>query len=52
MNRRTVGDFFAVLFVVGIVYVLVRPDSKAVDFVAAIGKFGRALVSTATDIAR
>lgn len=52
MKRRGAGDWFAVLFVVGVVYVLVRPSSNAAQFVAAIGKFGRALVSTATDIAK
>lgn len=46
------GDIFAVLFVVGCVYVLVRPSSKAAELVSALGKFGRALVATATDIAK
>jgi superfamily II DNA or RNA helicase len=46
------GDWFALLFIVAIIYVLVRPDSNAAQFVQAIGRFGRALVASATDTAR
>jgi len=46
------GEWFTWLFIVAVVYVLVRPQSNAAQFVAAAGKFGRALVSSATDIAK
>jgi hypothetical protein len=45
------GDWFAVLFVVAVVYVLVRPKSNAAQFIAAIGAFLRALVKQVTDTA-
>lgn len=46
-----VGDWFAILFVVTVVYVLVRPKSNAATFIAAVGGFLRALVKSATDTA-
>lgn len=46
------GEWFMLLFIVAIVYVLVRPRSNAAQFVAAVGKFGRALVEQATDVAK
>lgn len=52
MNKKWFGEWFALLFVVTIIYVLVRPRSNAAQFVQAIGKFGRALVATATDTAK
>ncbi len=52
MRTRRVGEWFAWLFVVAVVYVLVRPQSNAAQFVQVLGKFGRKLVSTATDIAK
>ena len=45
------SEIFAVAFMVTIVFVLVRPNSKAAEFVQAVGKFGRALVVAATDTA-
>lgn len=51
MKRRT-WDWVAVLFTVTIVYVLVRPSSNAAQFIAAVGKFLRALVKSATDTAK
>lgn len=45
--RARVGDWIALWFFVVIVYVLVRPSSKAAQLVAALGKFGRALISSA-----
>lgn len=50
--KGRVGEWFAWLFVLGIVYVLVRPSSNAAQFVQILGKFGRKLVATATDIAK
>jgi hypothetical protein len=44
------GDWLAVFFVLAIVYVLVRPRSKAAQLVQAIGTLGTALVRRATDI--
>jgi len=46
------GEMFAIAFVVVIVYVLVRPSSKAAEFVQAFGWFARALVGAATDTAK
>lgn len=46
------GQVLAVAFVVAIVYVLVRPSSQAAQFVQAVGRFGRALVTAATDTAK
>jgi hypothetical protein len=47
---RSFGDWLAVLFVVAMVYVLVRPRSKAAELVEGFGKFVVALVSKATDL--
>lgn len=49
---KKVGEWFTLLFIVTIIYVLVRPRSNAAQFVQAAGKFGRALVETATDTAK
>lgn len=46
------GDAFAVVFIVAIVYVLVRPRSKAGDLVEAVADLIIALVRGATDLAR
>jgi hypothetical protein len=48
---RNMGDWFALLFVVAMVYVLVRPRSKAAELVDGFGKFVVAMVSKATDLA-
>lgn len=52
MKGLRIGDWFAILFVVTVVYVLVRPKSNAAQFIAALGRFLRALVATATDTAK
>lgn len=44
----TVGDWFALLFVVTIIYVLVRPKSKAAELVEAFGAMTTEMVKTAT----
>lgn len=44
-------DWVALLFVVTVVYVLVRPQSNAGQFVSAVGAFGRSLVRQATGTA-
>lgn len=49
--RGRAWDWVAILFVIAVVYVLVRPRSNAAQFVAALGQFGRALIKTATDTA-
>lgn len=45
------GDWIGLLFLVAIVYVLVRPQSKAGDMVEAFGRMLVALVRSATDLA-
>lgn len=50
--RVRVGDWFAILFFVAVVYVLVRPSSNAAQFIAALGGFLRSLVKTVTDTAK
>jgi hypothetical protein len=52
MNQIRVGDWFAVFFTVAIIYVLVRPQSKAAQLVQTLGQFLTALVRTATDTAK
>lgn len=49
-NLRT-GDWFGLLFAVAVLYVLVRPQSKAADLVSALFKLMRALVRRAADLA-
>lgn len=44
------GDWFAVLFLLAIVYVLVRPASQAAKLVDALGAAAVAVVRRATDI--
>ena len=46
------GDWLGLLLVVAIVYVLVRPQSKAAAFVEAFGDMLTAMVGTATGLAR
>ena len=45
------GDWIGILFVVAIVYVLVRPSSKAAQTVAAIGDMLVSMVRRAVDLA-
>jgi preprotein translocase subunit YajC len=42
------GEVITLVFLVAIVYVLVRPQSKAAQLVQALGVLGRRLVTTAT----
>lgn len=46
-----ISDWFGLLFVVAIIYILVRPSSKAAEAVDAVGGMVVALVRRATDIA-
>lgn len=50
MKLRT-GDWFGLLFAVAVLYVLVRPQSKAAEVIAAGFKLMRALVRRAADLA-
>ena len=45
------GEFVVAMFVVAIVYVLVRPRSRGTQLVAAFGAMATAIVSAATDTA-
>lgn len=45
------GDVLALLFLVAVAYVLVRPQSGAAQLVGAMGQAGVALVKRATSIA-
>lgn len=49
--RATLWDVLALAFVVAVVYVLVRPRSKAADLVEGVGNMMIALVRQATDLA-
>jgi hypothetical protein len=44
------GDLLAAVFLLALIYVLVRPRSASVQAVDAIGKAVVAIVRTATDI--
>lgn len=46
-----IGDWFALVFIVAVVYVLVRPQSKAAELVGAITDMVTAMVKSATDLA-
>jgi hypothetical protein len=43
-----IGDLFAALFLVTLIYILVRPNSKAADAVDLIGNALSSLVNAAT----
>jgi hypothetical protein len=45
------GDWIALLFIVGIVYLIVRPKSKAVEAVDAFGRMMVEMVRRAVDLA-
>jgi hypothetical protein len=45
------GDVLGLLFLVAVVFVLVRPSSGAAQLVSALGQLGTALVKRATSIA-
>jgi hypothetical protein len=44
------GDWLGLLLLVAIVYVVVRPSSKAANFVSAVGNMVIAMVRRATDL--
>lgn len=46
-----IADWLGILLVVAIIYVLVRPQSKAAELVEAIGGMLVKVVSAATDLA-
>jgi hypothetical protein len=46
-----IGDAIALLFVATIIYVLVRPQSKAASAVVAVADMVTAMVRRATDLA-
>jgi hypothetical protein len=50
MRMGYVGDWIGLLLLVAIVYVLVRPNSKAAGFVNAVGSMVVAMVRRATDM--
>lgn len=45
------ADWLGLLFIVAIIYVLVRPRSKAAELVDAFGRMLVAMVRSATDLA-
>lgn len=49
--RALIGDWLGLLMVVALIYILVRPSSKAAEFVDALGDMLVAMVRRATDIA-
>lgn len=51
MTRWLIGDWIGLLFVVAIIYVLVRPSSRAAQFVDAVGHMLVNIVRRATDVA-
>lgn len=50
MTRGLIADWFAALLLVTVIYVLVRPQSKAAEFVDLFAKAMTALVRTVTDM--
>lgn len=50
--KLKIGEWAGLLFAVTIIYVLVRPNSNASQFVSAVGGFLKALVTSATDTAK
>lgn len=50
MIRASVGAWFGLLLIVAIIYVLVRPSSKAADFVNSVGRMVVSMVRRATDL--
>lgn len=49
--RSNIGDVLAISFVLAIVYVLVRPRSKAAEAIQAVGDMLVAMVRRAVDLA-
>lgn len=52
MTGAIVGDVIGLIFLAAIVYVLVRPDSKAAQLVQAVTDMMSSLISTATGFGR
>ncbi len=50
IRKLRLGDWFALMFFVVILYVLVRPSSKANELIKAFTDATTALVKTATDL--
>lgn len=50
--RGFIGDWVGLFAVVAIIYLLVRPNSKAAETVEAVGGMLVAIVRSATDIAK
>ncbi len=50
LKLSTAGDLLAAVFILAIVYVLVRPRSAAADMVRLFGDAVSTLVQTATDL--
>lgn len=48
---KYIGDVAVAVFVIAIVYVLVRPRSKGVALVTGFGSMVTAIVNAATDLA-
>lgn len=51
MSGANLGDWLMLLFVVGIVFVLVRPKSKAAEAVDGLANLFIAMVKRAADLA-
>jgi hypothetical protein len=49
--KHYAGEFIVGVFILAIVYVLVRPRSKGVELVTAFGAMVTAITSAATDLA-
>lgn len=47
---KVIGEWFSVLLIVAVLYLLVRPGSRSVDFVREFGAAMTALIATATDV--
>jgi hypothetical protein len=50
VSRGAAGEWFAVFFLLVVVYVLVRPGTQAPAFIDAFTKFTASLVRTVTDL--
>lgn len=51
MLRGYIGDWVGLLAIVALIFLLVRPNSKAAETVDAVGGMLVAIVRSATDIA-
>jgi hypothetical protein len=46
-----IAELMAGVFIVAVIYILVRPSSKGTAFVTAFGSFMSAIIGQATDLA-